>query len=67
MTEEMVLISKLEYDTLIADSIFADFAGDFIESMPVGMQDLFEEDPRFKEWVKLVNHEWYEEMYGEEE
>ena len=65
--EEMVLISKADYDIMIINNLFADMAGDFIESLPIGMQDVFEDDPRFKEWVRLVNHEWYEEMYGEDD
>ena len=66
-SDEMVLISKADYDTMIANNLFAEIAGDFIERMPIGLQDVFEDDPRFKEWVKLVNHEWYEEMYGNDE
>jgi hypothetical protein len=63
-SDEMVLISKADYDTMIANNLFAEMAGDFIESLPIDMADVFEDDPRFKDWVRMVNHEWYEEMYG---
>jgi len=66
LTTDFVTIPREEYETLKMRALFAEIAGDILDDMPTDFHDLAESHPRYMEWLKRVNPEWFEEKHGQD-